>query len=59
MDAYAIYSKWWKDHYGYEFPCSREDWQRWCEAPRFREGTDFDIDTERREGWAYGDGNHG
>lgn len=55
LDAYAIYSQWWLDHYGYPFPASREDWDRWCAKPRpFKTYVpDFDISEEQRDGWGY------
>lgn len=59
MDAYAIYIAWWKQHYGYECPITREAWDQWCRQPnatlRQLDDTQFDIDTERREGWSYGE----
>jgi hypothetical protein len=54
MDAFTIYREWWRDHYGYECPITREAWQRWCAQPRvveFVSDFDFDRETERREGW--------
>lgn len=51
VDAYAIYCQWWRDHYGYECPISPEAWERWCKQQQA--DTQFDIDTERREGWCY------
>lgn len=56
MDAYEIYTSWWMDHYGYPCPITREAWERWCKVtawPRRLSETQADINTERREGWAY------
>jgi hypothetical protein len=53
-ETYDIYRQWFRDHYGYEYPVSREEFRAWCRAPRRAIAeNDFDIDTERREGWAY------
>lgn len=53
MDSYTIYREWFLHHYGREFACSREEWDRWCKTParKAAEG-DFDLETERREGWS-------
>jgi hypothetical protein len=57
QDAYDIYVTWWRDHYGYACPITREAWDEWCQRPRNNapvSDEQFDIDTERREGWANG-----
>lgn len=53
-DTYTIYSEWFLHHYGRPFGVSREEFERWCRKPRASEKEDFDIATERKEGWAYG-----
>jgi hypothetical protein len=55
QDAYTIYTQWWRDHYGYPCPITREAWDTWCKRPKSSEpvsDTQFDLDIERREGWA-------
>jgi len=54
-DTYAVYSAWYRDHYGEPYPVTRERWNEMIRAPRRPEPVrDFDIETEQREGWAYG-----
>lgn len=40
-------------------PCTRSQWERWCKQPidlsKPLSDAQFDIDTERREGWGYDD----
>jgi hypothetical protein len=54
IDAYEIYCQWCRDHH--RQPPTREWWDRAVAAPRdatLRRDDDFDIETERRDGWAY------
>lgn len=57
--TYSTYRQWWLDHYGYECPISEAAFERYLHLDRTAvkriEDDQFDIQTERREGWAYGD----
>lgn len=65
MDTYLIYREWFRQHYGRDFVCSREQWREWCRRPgkalELADARTIDlladqaeIDRERSEGWAYG-----
>jgi hypothetical protein len=54
MTGYEIYVEWCRDHQ--RKPPSKAWWDKACAQPKtivFE--PDFDIDTERREGWTYGE----
>lgn len=60
FDTYTIYCQWCIDHH--RPPPTREWWDRACAQPRPTKLTlrrspqadfEFDIETERREGYAY------
>lgn len=55
MDSYTIYCQWCLDH-GRRAP-TREWWDMACAQPRQPQrklsDTEFDVETERREGYAY------
>lgn len=56
MDTYSVYCVWCDAHH-YAKP-SREWWNKACAAKRptvkvVSFEPDFDIETERREGWGY------
>ena len=55
MTAYDIYCQWCLDT-GRK-PPTREWWDNACKQPPTRKQSDleFDVETERREGWGYGD----
>lgn len=54
MDSYTIYCAWCRNR-GMP-PPAREWWDRACAQPRKVEtACDFDIETERWEGWGYAD----
>jgi hypothetical protein len=55
--TYTVYRQWWKDRYGYDCPITEAAFERYLHLDRPREridDTQFDLDTERREGWANG-----
>lgn len=55
IDSYEWYCRYYKRAYGADYPVSRETWREWClslERPHQAENN-FDIETERREGWTY------
>lgn len=57
MNTYTIYSEWFLQHYGYQFPMTQAQWDQYCLEPQrdTRSAIQRDIDDERKEGWAYGD----
>lgn len=57
--TYTIYRQWWLDRYGYECPISEAAFERylhldrpWPQASPEQADCVFDMETERREGWA-------
>lgn len=58
IDTYSIYCQWCKDHH--QTPPTREWWNKSVSQPRpnvaiidFQSDFEFDVETERREGYAY------
>jgi len=54
FDFYEQYRRIHRQVYGRD-PCTREEWVAWCAQPAARQESpvDFDIETERRDGWGY------
>lgn len=61
--TFSTYKAWYEQHYGRELTCTEEQFQAALAQPEYvtysqvdkalQHDFEFDVETERREGWGY------